>query len=222
MSCFLIELWLENLTLKEVCRMKKAPALFIIMLITLIFITLPGCTSNSNLDALDDMTLDDMTYEIPRKDKLSVGDYAKYSSSNYTVVTHPTASMLSTIKPNDRLFIDKKSYASDLPKRFDIVMFSLPDNQEDSYVKRIIGLPGETLEIKDGFVYINNSSEYLSEPYLAEQPLGSDYGPYAIPDNHYFVMGDNRNNSYDSRRWQEPCIPLEAIEGKVVLIVSVE
>ncbi|MDR1603417.1 MAG: signal peptidase I [Gracilibacteraceae bacterium] len=112
----------------------------------------------------------------------------------------PTGSMLPTIQLNDRLFVDKLFYKMQGIDRGDIIVFHAPENvtEEKDMVKRVIGLPGETLEIKGGLVYINEQA--LNEPYVAEAP-NYTFGPVAIPEEAYFVMGDNRNRSLDSHVW---------------------
>ncbi len=87
------------------------------------------------------------------------------------------------------------------PQRGDVVVFHYPDNPRDDYIKRIIGLPGETVTIEGGQVYING--ELLNEPYLPPGTLlGRQYhGKWVVPEGSYFVLGDNRANSSDSRRW---------------------
>ena len=126
----------------------------------------------------------------------------------------PSASMKNTIMEGDRLFGIKIAYLFSDPERGDIVTFPFPDNEEELYVKRIIGLPGETIEIIDGKVYINDSTEPLEEPYLPEEMLGS-YGPYEVPEGCYFMMGDNRNHSLDSRFWDNTFVEEEEMLGKV-------
>nr|MCR4924596.1 signal peptidase I [Lachnospiraceae bacterium] len=81
------------------------------------------------------------------------------------------------------------------------------------FIKRVIGLPGETLEMIDGKIYINHSLTPLDEPYVNKVPYGN-YGPVEIPEGAYFVMGDNRNNSADSRYWKNTFVYKEKILGK--------
>lgn len=128
--------------------------------------------------------------------------------------TVPTGSMENTIMPKDRIVAFRWSYLFDDPDRGDIVVFKYPDDEQVLYVKRVLGLPGETIEMKDGKVYLNGSEEPLEEDYLKEEAYG-DYGPYTVPENCYFMMGDNRNNSLDSRFWTHKFVEEDKILGKV-------
>lgn len=138
--------------------------------------------------------------------------------SNFIIVhaNVPTGSMLYTIPEHSRIIASRLSYMFSDPKRFDVVVFKYPDNESVLYVKRIIGLPGEKLEIIDGKVYINGSNEPLDDSFVKEPPLDS-FGPYEIPEGHYFMLGDNRNNSEDSRRWNNKYLSKEKIIGKLIL-----
>jgi signal peptidase I len=126
----------------------------------------------------------------------------------------PTGSMLPTIQLNDRVIFDKLFYKFNTLERGDIVMFDPPEisGEKDDLVKRIIGLPGETLEVREGKVWING--EAIDEPYLREKP-NYFFGPVEIPEDSYFVMGDNRNNSKDSHVWG--FLPKENILGRVLV-----
>lgn len=130
--------------------------------------------------------------------------------------TVPTGSMENTIMPNDRIIALRLSYLFDEPQRGDIVVFKYPDDEDILYVKRVIGLPGETITIKDGRVYIDDSTEPLADEYIKETPYG-DFGPYEVPEDHYFMMGDNRNESKDSRYWQNTYVEKSKILGKVYI-----
>ena len=110
----------------------------------------------------------------------------------------PSGSMENTIITNDKLIALRTSYWFNDPKRGDIIIFKYPDDETEWFIKRVIALPGETVLVKDGKVYINGSKKALSEPYIKEDP-GEDFGPYKVRKNGYFVMGDNRNHSLDSR-----------------------
>ncbi len=136
---------------------------------------------------------------------------------NYCIIvnaTVPSSSMETTIMTGDRVIGFRLSFMFQEPERGDIVMFKFPDNEKKLFIKRIIGMPGETLEVHDGFVYING--EPLNEPYLKVVTEGS-FGPYKIPEGSYFMMGDNRNNSADSRYWENTYLKREKIVGKAVL-----
>jgi signal peptidase I len=117
----------------------------------------------------------------------------------------PSESMLPTLEVNDRLIIEKISYRFREPRRGDIVVFrptaairkAKPDFK-DALIKRIVGLPGETVEVDEGQVYING--QRLIEDYLFDMPDDS-WAPTRVPENAYLVLGDNRDNSYDSRSW---------------------
>lgn len=115
----------------------------------------------------------------------------------------PSSSMEPTLEINDRLIIEKISYLFRTPQRGDVVVFSPTDklkeqNFKDAFIKRVIGLPGETIEIKGGRVYVNGNA--LREKYIEESPEYK-YGPVQVPQDQYLVLGDNRNNSYDSHYW---------------------
>ncbi|MEO1427920.1 MAG: signal peptidase I [Cyanobacteria bacterium J06633_8] len=117
----------------------------------------------------------------------------------------PSDSMLPTLHTGDRLVVEKLSYKFDLPKFGDIIVFQPPPelqrrgySQDQAFIKRVIGTPGDTLKIDDGKVYLNGNilqEDYIKEPPLQGLPL------VKIPQNQYFMMGDNRNDSNDSRYW---------------------
>ena len=111
----------------------------------------------------------------------------------------PTGSMENTIQPGDRLIGFRLSYQKEGPKRGDIIIFNYPVDESETYIKRVIGLPGETVQIIDGYVYING--EKLDENYGAEvmNDAGRAAEPITLGDDEYFVLGDNRNDSTDSR-----------------------
>jgi len=133
--------------------------------------------------------------------------------------TVPSASMENTVMTGDRLFGFRLAYMNEGPKRGDIVIFKYPDDESQLFIKRAIGLPGETVTIIDGKVYINDSKEPLNEPYLAQEMIGS-FGPYEVPENCYFMMGDNRNYSRDSRFWENKFVSNEQIIGKAIFRYS--
>ncbi|NLG85446.1 MAG: signal peptidase I [Firmicutes bacterium] len=122
-------------------------------------------------------------------------------------------SMEPTLYTGEWLWTDKLGYLLGRPiKRGDIIVLKYKDTKE-KYVKRVIGLPGDKVEIRDNAVYVNGFK--LKEPYIKEPPFG-DYTLTEVPPNSYFVMGDNRNQSDDSRGSVGP-VPREKIEGRAVL-----
>lgn len=155
----------------------------------------------------------------------------------------PSGSMLPTLQIDDRLIVDKLGYRLRYPKRGDIIVFSPTDGLlqnnprlKDAFIKRVIGLPGEKIELRNGRVYVNDQS--LSEKYVASALYPAErtnkYAdrqltkidvcppherflakPVTVPENSYLVMGDNRNNSYDSRCWG--VVPRDRIIGRAVL-----
>lgn len=128
----------------------------------------------------------------------------------------PSESMEKTIMTNDRIFGFRLAYTFDEPKRYDIIIFRYPDNPEELFIKRIIGLPGETVFIREGKVYIGDSQEPLDDSFCPEEPLG-DFGPYEVPEGSYFMLGDNRNYSKDSRFWNNQYVSKDQIVGKALL-----
>jgi signal peptidase I len=114
----------------------------------------------------------------------------------------PTQSMSPTIEMGDKIIADMKVYQNKAPLRGDLIVFKYPLRESVSYVKRLIGLPGEVLEIRNRTVFINGQP--LQENYVKYLDPGSvneHFGPVAIPPNQFFVLGDSRDNSQDSRYW---------------------
>ena len=128
----------------------------------------------------------------------------------------PSGSMENTIMTGDRVIGSRLSYRFEDPKRGDIAIFRFPDNEKIYYVKRIIGLPGETVDIVDGKVYINGSDEPLDEPYIREPMIPEAPMHFEVPENSYVMMGDNRNYSMDARRWENTYVKREKIIAKVL------
>lgn len=134
-------------------------------------------------------------------------------------VSTPTGSMENTIMINDKVFVFRLAYLFSEPKRGDIVVFEAPDDPEVDYIKRIIGLPGDIVEGIDGVVYVNGEplkEDYIKEP-MQKGPVTGTFGPYNVPEGHYFMMGDNRNNSADSRLWINKYVDRKKIRGKAIL-----
>ena len=129
----------------------------------------------------------------------------------------PSGSMENTIMTGDRIIGSRLSYLFGEPERGDIVIFDHengPAKEEIHYVKRVIGLPGETLDIKNGHVYIDGSDTPLEEPYLKEAMDPTETLHFEIPEGCYFMMGDNRNRSADARGWSDPFVPKDKIIAK--------
>jgi signal peptidase I len=129
----------------------------------------------------------------------------------------PSESMMPTLQVGDRLIMEKVSYLVHDPQRGDIIVFKAPpaltaQNIHDDFTKRIIGLPGDVVAVKDGQVWVNGRA--IAEPYLQSLPT-YNYGPVTIPAGQYFVLGDNRNHSYDSHFWG--FVPRRSLIGRVVV-----
>jgi signal peptidase I len=123
-------------------------------------------------------------------------------------------SMAPTLEDQDRLIVNKLVYRLGSPRRGDIVMLYYPINPDKSFVKRVIAEERDTVRIMDGRVYVNDvpmQDDYVPVEYRSHE----DWGPQVIPDGYYFVMGDHRNNSSDSRHWG--MVPKRYIIGKVQL-----
>ena len=126
------------------------------------------------------------------------------------------SSMLPAIAEGDILYIDEEAYETVTPERGDLILYQFPFDTELLFVKRVIGLPGEQIEIIDGMVYIDGV--LLSEPYV-QQPASYN-GTWEIESDSYFVLGDNRNNSSDSHNWGT--LGEAFILGKVIAICTGE
>ncbi len=150
----------------------------------------------------------------------------------------PTGSMENNLLIGDHLLVNKFVFAPtvasierallpiDPIRRGDIIVFKYPEEPERDFIKRVIGLPGDTLELRNKRVYINGTM--LNEPYVHylvppdEEGSGGEfdvrvqYGPVTVPPGHYFMMGDNRDNSQDSRYWG--FMPQEYIKGKALFV----
>jgi signal peptidase I len=148
----------------------------------------------------------------------------------------PTGSMENNLLVGDHLLVDKFVFAPAptalerllLPvrqvKRGDVLVFKYPEQPDRDFIKRVIGLPGETLEVRGKVVYINGTP--LAEPYVHFlRPVTTgpeaierrdDYGPVVVPQGHYFMMGDNRDNSQDSRFWG--FLTEDYIKGKALMV----
>ncbi len=123
------------------------------------------------------------------------------------------SSMETNFHDGEYLIIEKLSYRFGSPQRGDVIVFHYPLNPQRDFIKRIIGLPGETVQVRAGHVDING--QVLNEPYAPAEPL-YNWGPETVPPDSYFVLGDNRNNSSDSHSWG--FLPRDLIIGRAWLI----
>lgn len=149
----------------------------------------------------------------------------------------PSSSMEDTLLRGDHILATKYNYGltvpfttkkfwgeNRVPERGDIVIFTFPGNKTMDFVKRVIGLPGDTVEVKDKKVYVNGepystTAEKHTDPFILTQGQGKvrdNFGPITIDPGHCFVMGDNRDESYDSRFWG--LVPVQNIKGKAFII----
>lgn len=143
-------------------------------------------------------------------------------------------SMYPTLHHNEFMYVSKLDYGTSFigipftnigkyvaiggePELFDVVVCNYPDRLSDSgsrlnFVKRVVGLPGDSVMVRSGYLYVNGVK--YEEKFLHER-MTHDFGPYTVPEGHYFLMGDNRNNSNDSRNSQVGAVPRDMIVGKV-------
>jgi signal peptidase I len=131
----------------------------------------------------------------------------------YQPVKVEGTSMAPLISDQERIFINKLVYRFEAISRGDVVVFWYPNDRTKSFIKRVVALPGETVEIRQGRVYVNGKA--LEEPYILPAYLDSNnFNPFAVPAHEYFVMGDHRDSSNDSRMFGP--VPAEYIYGKAV------
>lgn len=131
----------------------------------------------------------------------------------------PTGSMLNTIQEGDRIIASRLAYLNDDPERYDIIIFKYPDDESQYFVKRVIGLPGETVNIVNGIVYVtktDGTTIQLDDSFVTNCVPVGNFGPYVVPEDSYFMLGDNRNNSEDSRYWENKYVKKDKIIGKVL------
>jgi len=121
-------------------------------------------------------------------------------------------SMVPTFNDGDFLIVNRVAYDWGEYERGDVIVFPYPGNPEEDYIKRVIGLPGDTVQIQDGEVFVNGVP--INEPYIAEPPI-NDFSLMTVPDGTVFVMGDNRNDSSDSRSWGP--LDMDVVIGKAIL-----
>lgn len=129
----------------------------------------------------------------------------------------PSGSMEGTIRTGDFVLGTRYDIGEGDIERYDILVFVPPDEPDTVYIKRVIGLPGETVVVCDGSVYADGVR--LDDSFVKNPMNTKGDGTYVVPDGCYFVMGDNRNQSDDSRFWTEKYVPVENVEGKAKFIV---
>ena len=129
----------------------------------------------------------------------------------------PSASMEGTIMTGDVVISTRYDIGKDELQRYDILVFVPPDKPDMTYIKRVIGLPGETIEVKNGKVYADGVE--LDNSFLKMPQNRKGDGIYIVPEGCYFFLGDNRNHSNDSRFWDEKYVPLENIQAKARFIL---
>ncbi len=121
-------------------------------------------------------------------------------------------SMEPTMHTGEFVIVNKIAYSIGDPERGDIIVFEYPRNPEQEYIKRVIGLPGDEISVRNGEVYVNGNM--LDEPYIKAAPAYQ--GSWTVPADSLFVFGDNRNNSSDSHNWGE--VPMDNIIGKAIFV----
>lgn len=135
----------------------------------------------------------------------------------FMLTTIPTGSMEHTIFPGDTLIGTRYDVGAEDLNRYDILVFVPPDKPDETYIKRLIGLPGETIKVKNGKVYADGVE--LDNSFIKGPQNRRGDGTYVVPEGCYFFLGDNRNNSRDSRFWKEKYVPLENIRAKAKIRV---
>lgn len=126
----------------------------------------------------------------------------------------PSESMEDNIMVGDRIFGNRLSYKKADPQRFDVVIFKFPDDEKQYFIKRVIGLPGETVDVIEGKIFIDGADAPLDDSFCKEEPLGIKDGHFEVPADSYFMLGDNRNRSRDSRFWNNPYVAKDKILAK--------
>jgi len=122
------------------------------------------------------------------------------------------SSMEPSLHSGEFVIVNRLAYKLGDPESGDVVVFHYPPDPDQEYIKRVIGLPGDRVRVTDGMVYVNDQA--LDEPYIAASPRYQ--GEWEVPQDHLFVLGDNRNNSSDSHNWG--AVPMENVIGEAIFI----
>ena len=147
-----------------------------------------------------------------------------YLTAKYRVVRIPTENMLPTIQMDDLAAVDENYYSNRPVERFDLIIFQHPQfdeitgEKDTTYLKRVIALGGERVEIRQGKVYVDGAELGQPFPFVPHDPE-EDFAPIVVPEGEFFLLGDNRPNSADSRHWKRPTLGRSHIRGKVVEII---
>jgi signal peptidase I len=144
----------------------------------------------------------------------------------------PSGSMLQTLQIGDHLLVTKFAYGVKIPftntmiieregpERADIIVFEFPEDPSKDFIKRVIGVPGDVVEIREKKLFLNGEEQQESYIQLVDTstsvPRRDNFGPVMVPENKYFVLGDNRDESYDSRFWG--FVERDTIEGKALIL----
>ena len=136
------------------------------------------------------------------------------STKSFTV---PTASMEPTIKAGSHVLVDTAYYTQNPVERFDLVVVKNPDGGAREFVRRVIGLGGETIQIQAGKILVNGKELKENFNFIPSQ---KDFGPITIPQDQFFLLGDNRPGSFDSASWKQPTVGKNAVVGKVTKVVG--
>jgi signal peptidase I len=187
--------WFELLWLGSVMRSFLTESLETLLLALVIFLLLQTSVQNFKVEGAS------------MKPTLSEGEFVLVNKLSY--IGFPVGEA-ATLLPSLPVQNDKVIFPFRQPSRGEVIVFRFPSNRARFFVKRVIGVPGDNLQLRDGYVIING--EQLEEPYLKNRGSRT-MGPILVPENKYFVLGDNRNASNDSRDWEFIFIPRADVIG---------
>ena len=161
------------------------------------------------------------TYQKKYDFKHSKASYKAVSNitDEFTNAVIPTGSMSNTINNGDKIVANNRLFIDNTIERYNVVLFHYPDDESQRFVKRVIGLPGETVKTIDGKVYVTTTQGEtieLDDSFVTNCIPEGNFGPFEVPEDSYFMMGDNRNSSWDSRYWNNKFVQKNKIVGKVL------